>query len=65
MFNDGKNITIETLGREPVEQSVARFAAGDAKWQANLNQPSLELGWYQKSKYSEIRVVATNARELM
>ncbi|KAF4996497.1 hypothetical protein FDECE_12413 [Fusarium decemcellulare] len=46
VFNDGKNITLETEGR-----SLIKSAPGAAlkKWEADLSQRRLELGWYQKN----------------
>jgi beta-xylosidase len=48
VFNDGKLITMETQGRKPVTQLLAQIKEGDIKWQADLDQDELELGWYQK-----------------
>lgn len=49
VFNEGRNITLLTRGRD---SSVERVNPGDEplEWQANLNGPNLELGWYQKSE---------------
>lgn len=51
VFNEGRNITLLTRGRD---SSVERVDPGDVplEWQANLEGPNLELGWYQKSEWS-------------
>ncbi|KAH9892958.1 glycoside hydrolase family 43 protein [Xylariomycetidae sp. FL2044] len=50
VFNDGKNITLETVGRYPIQQRLTvQSPKGSIKWQANLDLPDLELGWYQKN----------------
>ncbi|KIL94375.1 hypothetical protein FAVG1_02938 [Fusarium avenaceum] len=46
IFNDGKNITLETAGRELVK-SVSK--PGLLMWKADLSKDALELGWYQKN----------------
>lgn len=46
IFNDGKNITLETAGRDLVK-SVSK--PGLLMWKADLSKDALELGWYQKS----------------
>lgn len=51
VFNDGRNITLTTTGRSPVNQAIAQLNPGDTKWQADLSQKTLELGWYQKSEF--------------
>lgn len=48
VFNGGRNITLETVGREPVAKAVTADATG-LKWRANLSADSLEIGWYHKS----------------
>lgn len=50
VFNEGRNITLLTRGRE----SLAEREPGGVplEWQADLKKPDLELGWYQKSKWS-------------
>ncbi|KAF6837966.1 Non-reducing end alpha-L-arabinofuranosidase BoGH43B 2 [Colletotrichum musicola] len=48
IFNGGRNITLETVGRE----HVAKVATADAtglKWKADLSKDSLEIGWYHKN----------------
>jgi beta-xylosidase len=50
VFNDGKNITLETQGRKPVTQWSGQMQKGEAKWKAALEEQELELGWYQKRK---------------
>ena len=42
IFNGGKNITIETEGRHTGQLAPAQL------WNADLDRPTLELGWYQK-----------------
>ena len=42
VFNNGKNIRLQTEGRNG-QQLVHQ-----ALWKADLNKESLELGWYQK-----------------
>lgn len=51
VFNEGRNITLLTRGRESL---VERVQPGGVplEWQADLQKPDLELGWYQKSKRS-------------
>lgn len=51
VFNDGKNITLRTRGRDAVKQLLAQEnRPGDVKWQAALGgEKELELGWYHKS----------------
>lgn len=50
VFNDGKNITLRTRGRDAVEQLLAQESRpGNVRWQAAFDKPELELGWYQKS----------------
>ncbi|CAJ2500586.1 Uu.00g034390.m01.CDS01 [Anthostomella pinea] len=48
-FNEGRNITLETQGRSSVQQFATQIKPGDVKWEASLDQPDLELGWYQKN----------------
>ncbi|KAH8906303.1 beta-xylosidase [Coniochaeta sp. PMI_546] len=45
VFNDGKNVSLLTQGRDnvPVGNSLV-----ESFWQADLRGPELELGWYQK-----------------
>lgn len=50
VFNDGKNVTLETVGRDPVVQARAA-GPGGVRWRADLTRPDLELGWYHKSKF--------------
>ncbi|KAI1282832.1 glycoside hydrolase family 43 protein [Xylaria sp. FL0933] len=49
VFNEGRNITLTTAGRMPVEQASSRVKPGNVKWQADLDQKNLDLGWYQKN----------------
>ncbi|RYO86632.1 hypothetical protein DL766_003525 [Monosporascus sp. MC13-8B] len=49
VFNDGKNVTLRTQGRTAVKQLLAQRKPGDVTWQAALDKPELELGWYQKN----------------
>lgn len=46
IFNDGKNITLETAGRDLVKSATK---PGLYPWKADLSKDTLELGWYQKS----------------
>ncbi|KAK7713289.1 hypothetical protein SLS64_004538 [Diaporthe eres] len=48
IFNEGKNITLLTRGRD---SQVERLRPGDVplEWQADLKRSNLELGWYQKN----------------
>ncbi|KZL70308.1 glycosyl hydrolase [Colletotrichum tofieldiae] len=48
IFNKGRNITLQTAGREPIEK-VAVANENGVKWKADLSKPSLELGWYHKN----------------
>jgi beta-xylosidase len=45
IFNSGHNITTLTEGRR------GKQLAPDSSWNANLNQETLELGWYYKRKF--------------
>lgn len=54
IFNEGRNVTLETRGRQEVKQLVAAVQPGDLKWSADLERQDLELGWYQKSKYCHV-----------
>lgn len=49
--NEGRNITLTTAGREPIEQAIAHIKPRDIRWRADLGRQSLELGWYQKSEF--------------
>lgn len=51
IFNDGKNITFETSGRDEITQLVAQARPEGIRWQAALDSKSnaLELGWYQRN----------------
>lgn len=43
VFNDRRNVTLETVGREPVLQ--ARTAGPDGvRWKADLSRPDIEAG---------------------
>lgn len=49
VFNEGKNITLETRGRDAVQ--AQGYARDDGLvWEADLSKTELELGWYQKSE---------------
>ncbi|KAI1325738.1 glycoside hydrolase family 43 protein [Xylariaceae sp. FL0255] len=50
VFNEGRNITLTTVGRSTVKQNLSCHAKGEVKWQADLRNADLELGWYQKSR---------------
>lgn len=49
VFNEGRNITLLTRGRESLPMPAE---PGDVsmEWQADLSRSKLELGWYQKSE---------------
>ncbi|KAI0160635.1 glycoside hydrolase family 43 protein [Xylariaceae sp. FL1272] len=49
VFNERRNITLTTNGRQLVEQAITQFKPGQVKWKADLNREDLELGWYQKN----------------
>ncbi|KAI0410376.1 glycoside hydrolase family 43 protein [Xylaria grammica] len=49
VFNEGRNITLATTSRTPVEQAISQIKRGDIIWQADLNRQDLALGWYQKN----------------
>ncbi|KAI0434976.1 glycoside hydrolase family 43 protein [Xylaria sp. FL1042] len=49
VFNEGHNITLTTTGRMPIEQAITQVKPGSIKWQADLTQQKLDLGWYQKN----------------
>jgi beta-xylosidase len=48
IFNNGKNISIVTEGRDSIVQAAE--TEGGALWQADLTKDDLEPGWYQKRK---------------
>ncbi|KAL2126768.1 hypothetical protein VTI74DRAFT_278 [Chaetomium olivicolor] len=48
VFNDGKNVGVETVGRELVVQALTAGPDG-VRWRADLSKPDLELGWYHKN----------------
>ncbi|KAI9163834.1 Non-reducing end alpha-L-arabinofuranosidase BoGH43B [Paramyrothecium foliicola] len=48
IFNGGKNVTLKTLSRKPVQQASTVDSNG-LKWKADLSRHDLELGWYQKN----------------
>ena len=54
VFNEGRNITLTTPNRMTIQQAITLVKPGDIKWQADLKQSDLEIGWYQKSKFSVI-----------
>ncbi|ORY54556.1 glycosyl hydrolase [Pseudomassariella vexata] len=49
VFNDGKNVTLVTHGRNPAKQLLAQTKPDNIKWRADLDQSLLGLGWYQKN----------------
>ncbi|KAI1292726.1 glycoside hydrolase family 43 protein [Xylaria venustula] len=49
VFNGGRNITLATASRMPIEQAITEIKPGDTKWHAALNNQKLDLGWYQKN----------------
>ncbi|GKT65148.1 glycosyl hydrolase [Colletotrichum tofieldiae] len=55
IFNKGRNITLQTAGREPIEK-VAVANENGVKWKADLSKPSLELGWYHKKRPGHLRL---------
>ncbi|KAF4820030.1 Non-reducing end alpha-L-arabinofuranosidase BoGH43B [Colletotrichum siamense] len=48
IFNQGRNITLRTVGREHVQKAPVANAVG-VRWRADLSKSSLELGWYHKN----------------
>ncbi|KAL0934676.1 Non-reducing end alpha-L-arabinofuranosidase BoGH43B 2 [Colletotrichum truncatum] len=48
VFNLGRNITLQTVGRERIQKAAVADANG-LKWKADLSSSALELGWYQKN----------------
>ena len=50
VFNEGKNITLLTQGRDPQPPQATETPQENPVWTANLKGPDLELGWYQKSE---------------
>ncbi|TDZ46024.1 Non-reducing end alpha-L-arabinofuranosidase BoGH43B [Colletotrichum trifolii] len=48
IFNQGHNITLQTVGREDIRK-VAVADINGVKWKAELGRESLELGWYHKN----------------
>lgn len=53
VFNEGNNISLLTAGRNHVQETQSSVQSTSV-WRANLDQPELELGWYQKSRRSLI-----------
>lgn len=49
VFNEGRNITLLTRGRESLPMP-AEPGNVSMEWQADLSRSKLELGWYQKSE---------------
>jgi beta-xylosidase len=51
VFNNGKNIELETEGRDQVKQLVTQAKPDIIRWEAALGYGTndLELGWYQKN----------------
>lgn len=47
IFNDGRNITLKTIGRDLIKSASKPSMQ---KWKADLSKDELELGWYQKSR---------------
>lgn len=50
VFNEGKNITLLTQGRDAQLRAPGKYSNEPSTWTADLTKPDLELGWYQKSK---------------
>ncbi|KAF5251619.1 hypothetical protein FANTH_3229 [Fusarium anthophilum] len=46
VFNDGKNITLKTAGRDLIRSASK---PSHQIWKADLSRDDLELGWYQKN----------------
>ncbi|GKT41381.1 non-reducing end alpha-L-arabinofuranosidase [Colletotrichum spaethianum] len=55
VFNQGRNITLQTVGREPI-QKVAVADENRVKWKADLAKPSLDIGWYHKKRPGHLRL---------
>lgn len=51
VFNDGKNISLLTQGRNPKPPQATETPQENPVWTADLKGPDLELGWYQKSEH--------------
>jgi len=49
VFNDGRNITLATKGRDDLEQVIEKTSGDGVRWRAKLEGKELELGWYQKN----------------
>lgn len=49
VFNNGKNVTLLTDGRDAVEQEITKTSGNGIRWRAKLDADELELGWYQKN----------------
>lgn len=62
VFNDGKNVALQTQGRGEVQQRIESVKG--VKWTADLSLPNLELGWYQKSTFSIESLKRTMANSL-
>ena len=50
VFNEGKNVALETVGRDPAVVRTRTAGADGVRWRADLFRPDLELGWYHKSE---------------
>ncbi|CRK18282.1 hypothetical protein BN1708_012318 [Verticillium longisporum] len=48
VFNLGRNVSLQTVGRDSVEKKAVADESG-IKWKADLSRPDLELGWYHKN----------------
>ncbi|KAF5608449.1 xylosidase arabinosidase [Fusarium subglutinans] len=53
VFNDGKNITLKTEGRNLIKSASKPSLR---IWKADLSKDDLELGWYQKKKPGVLRL---------
>ncbi|KAL2876456.1 hypothetical protein SGCOL_008262 [Colletotrichum sp. CLE4] len=54
VFNKGRNITLQTVGREAIQKAAVAGADG-IKWKADLSKSSLEIGWYHKSEFEDLK----------
>ncbi|KAM0335531.1 hypothetical protein ACHAQA_000579 [Verticillium albo-atrum] len=55
VFNLGRNVALETVGRGVVQKKAVADEHG-VKWKADLSRPDLELGWYHKKCPGHLRV---------
>lgn len=50
VFNEGKNISLSTQGRDP-RHNVPEYPEEAPTWTADLSKAKIDLGWYQKSTF--------------